>query len=429
MSDNNLTKVVQTMASQALPLALAAMAGVLLARILQPEGRGIYATITTTAGIAIVLGHLSVGKSQIVFWPTCERHRSLTGNALILGLVLGLVSTLVTLGVVIIFLPLPAPYLMIMALVAVPFGVASVNLKGILLLQDRIGLINRAVVMAALVLYIPILALAITGNLTLTMVVACWAISTVVPFVLFTRSLGLPAMRGEAALAREQLSLSGRYHIGLVAFHLLLTVDVLLLNAFVSPAEVGLYTVAMAFLSLARVPTDAIAQVTLPRQAIEDELAAQDVTVRTIRLNLLLSSACVGAMAITSPTLIPLLYGAPFAGSVAPLLALAPGMIAWSLLRPVEQYLVRLRRPMTMASIAIGALVANLGLNAVLIPLWGATGAALASSASYIAIAAIEVQWFARTAGTDVRDLLPRLSDLMRATRSLRPRGQTDSVP
>ena len=60
----------QTMASQAFPLAMAAVAGVFLARGLQPEGRGVYATVTTTAGIATVVGHMSVGRSQMALWPS-----------------------------------------------------------------------------------------------------------------------------------------------------------------------------------------------------------------------------------------------------------------------------------------------------------------------------------------------------------------------
>ena len=57
----------------------------------------------------------------------------------------------------------------------------------------------------------------------------------------------------------------------------------------VSPAEVGLYTVGAAFLTFSRVPADAVTQVALPRQAAEDELGARDVSVRVLRLNLLLN--------------------------------------------------------------------------------------------------------------------------------------------
>ncbi len=403
--------LLQTMASQAIPLVLAAVAGVFLARCLQPEGRGIYATITTTAGIATVVGHLSVGRSQIALWPVLERHRPLVGNAAVLGLVLGAASALLTLGAVSALALTAATHLVVVALLAVPFGVAAVNLRGIALLESRVGLANRSVVLSAVVLYVPILLLAVAGGLTLTAVVACWAVSTLLPFVLFARPLGLP-VRGEAALARRQLALSGRYHLGAVAFHVLLTVDVLLLNAWAAPAEVGLYTVATSFLSLSRVPTDALAQIVLSRQAVRDESDARAVTARAIRLNLMLSSAAVGVLACAAPLLIPRLYGAAFTGSVLPLLALAPGTVAWSLLRPVEQYLVRLGRPMTMTAVSAGALASNVALNAVLIPTWGPAGAALASTVSYGAMAVVEVGWFARVAGLDARDLLPGARDV-----------------
>jgi O-antigen/teichoic acid export membrane protein len=229
-------------------------------------------------------------------------------------------------------------------------------------------------------------------------------------------------------LARRQLALSCRYHIGLVAFHLLLTADIFLLSALVSPAEVGLYTVGTAFLTFARVPADAVTQIALPRQAIQDERAARDVTVRVLRVNLLISSTLVGTLAIVSPVLIPLLYGAAFTRSVAPLLLLAPGVIALSLIRPVEQYLVRLGRPMTMTAIAFGALATNLALNAVLIPRWGADGAALSATVSYTAMLAIEVVWFARAASAGVRELLPQISDLRSMVSMLVKAGRTPST-
>ncbi|MEV4299045.1 lipopolysaccharide biosynthesis protein [Microbispora rosea] len=413
--------LLRTMGSQALPLALAAVAGVFLARCLQPEGRGVYATITTTAGIAIVLGHLSVGRSQIALWPLLDRYRPLAGNAAILGLALGLASAAVTFGVVTALHLVPAPALMAMALLAVPFGVAVVNLKGIALLEGRVGLANKSVVTAAVVQYVPVLVMAVTGTATLPTVIACWAVATILPFALFVRPLGLPAP-GDAALARRQLAMSGRFHPGTMALHLLLTVDVPLLGALVTPAEVGLYTVAASLLSLSRVPTDALAQITLSRQAVRDEADARRVTARTIRLTLLLSCAAVGALTCASPLLVPLVYGPAFAASVGPLLAFAPGAVAWSVLRPLEQYLVRLGRPITMTAIAAGALASNLALNAVLIPLWGARGAGLASTLSYGAMVAVEAGWFARVAGLGAADLLPGPGDVRWVVSALRRR-------
>ncbi|MGW4422903.1 lipopolysaccharide biosynthesis protein [Streptosporangium sp. NPDC004631] len=415
------TRIVQTAASNGLRLALSAATTVLIARTLQPEGRGVYAMIVTTATTAIVAGHLSVGKSQIALWPDPTRHRSLTGNGLLLGLLFGTVSALFTLGVVITFVPGLTPHPLGIALLAVPFGIASSNLNGIALLQFRTALANRGVILSALVLSLPVVVLAVTGNLTVTSAVVCWAMATTAPVALFLRSLGPAVLRGDATLARRQLSLSGRYHIGLICHHLLQTADVFLLNIFVSEAEVGLYAAAGALLALAWVPTDAIAQVTVYRQAGEDEGTARDVTARALRFNLLLCSAVTAVLAIASPTLIPLLYGDAYTGSVAPLLLLAPGAIALSLTRPTDQYLVRLGRPLSMAVLPLGALALNLALNVLLIPRWGAAGAALASSLGYTALAATAVGWFAWVAGVGVRELLPRADDV-RWVISLLPR-------
>ncbi|MFD8564440.1 lipopolysaccharide biosynthesis protein [Streptosporangium canum] len=417
-------KGVQTMASHTVRLALAAAAGVVVARTLQPDGRGLYAVIITAAGLAISAGHLSVVKSQIALWPNPAHHRSLVGNGLILGLLLGSVSALATLGIVVEYVPLEAPHLLALALLAVPFGIASANLNGILFLQARNGVANRAVVVSALVMYVPILVLGASGDLTVMAVVLCWTIATAAPCLLFIPSLGLWGARADPALARRQLALSGRYHIGNVSFQLLLTVDLLLLNSFASSAQVGLYTVAVAFLALANVPTDATTQITLARQAVDDGHDARQATARALRLNLLFSSVAVGVLAMAASTLIPLLYGAAYAGSVAPLLARAPGAIALSLLRPAEQYLVRLGRPMTMTAVAVGALTVNLALNMLLIPEWGATGAAVAASVSYIAMVLTEVLWFARVAGVGMRELLPRVSDLRSVVSALPAAGR-----
>ncbi|MBB4935778.1 O-antigen/teichoic acid export membrane protein [Streptosporangium album] len=400
------------MASNTLRLVLATGTGILIARTLQPESRGIYAVITTAALIAMTIGQLSLDRSQIALWPDASRRHFLMGNGLLLGLILGVVSASVTFIATALFVPLPAPYLLVIAMLPVPFGIAWTNLQGILLLQSRTRLVNGAGVLTGLVQFLPILVFTVTDSLTVTVVIVCWAISTVAPFLLFLYVLRHSALCGDAALARRQLALSGRYHIGRVALYLHMTADVLLLNALASPSEVGLYTVAVSILSLTQVPTEAVRQVCLPGQTVENDRDAGNTTVRALRFNLMFSAIVIIALIVTSPVLVPLVYGSVYAGSVAPLLALAIGSLALAPLRVVEQYLIRLARPMTMTTIAIAALIVNLALNAVLIPHWGAVGAGLASSASYTAMVAVEITWFIRVSKIRAREMLPQISDL-----------------
>ncbi|GAA0999464.1 hypothetical protein GCM10009555_100510 [Acrocarpospora macrocephala] len=411
---SSLRRALDTVASQVLRLGLAAVTGVLLARALEPESRGVYAVVATTAGITIQLGHLSLQQSQIAFWPDAGKRRALLANGLFLSLAIGALCALLAFAASLV-LPLASPALLALALLAVPFGVAAINLNGIMLLRSRQRLVNRAWVLTGLTQCVPLLVLIALGKASVTAVIVCWALSTASPFMLFAATLKLRSLRGRMRLARRQLALAGRYHPGRLAFYLLLTVDVLLLNALASAREAGLYTVAVAVLSLAAAPAEAVRQLSLARQADADGDGAREATTRALRLNLLTGTAVVAVLAATAPILIPLVYGSAYAPSVAPMLALAPGAIMLALLKPVEQFLVRLSRPMTMTAIAIIALGVNLVLNGVLIPQWGAVGAALASTAAYTLIAVIELIWFVRASKTAPRELLPRRADLVPA--------------
>lgn len=411
--------VVRSLANRAARLVLGMVTGVLIARTLQPEGRGIYAVIATTAGAAIVVGHLSLEKSQIALWVDRSRHRSLIANGLILGVLLGSVSAL---GALLLISVIGSPggfTLWGLALFAVPFGAAAINLNGVLLLQARLDDLNRKTLLCALVQCVPILVLAAVGQVTITSVIICWALSTALPFVLAVRALRPIDLRWDTGLMRRQLSLSSRYHVGWVGLYFIVTIDILLLNAMDSPATVGLYTVAVTILALTYIPGETITQIVLPRQAAGEVQDAQQITARAFRLNLLIASTFVALLAGVSPWLIPVVYGQAFAGSVAPLLALAPGTVAMTLVRPLEQYLVRLERPSTMTAISVCALTTNVLLNLAMIPRWGAVGAALASSAAYILMTFLEMTRFTRSTGTPMRELLPRPADLRSVVKPL----------
>ncbi|MBN6053692.1 polysaccharide biosynthesis C-terminal domain-containing protein, partial [Nonomuraea sp. RK-328] len=397
--------------TRAIRLGLSTVTGVLIARTLLPEGRGVYAVIATAAGAAIVVGHLSLEKSQLALWSDAARHRALITNGTVLGLLLGSISAL---GAMLLVTLTGSPGgwdVWLVALCAVPFGAAAVNLNSILMLQSRMDLLNRKTVVCSLAQCLPILLLVAVDRVSVTGVIVCWAVSTALPFFLAVRELR-PYPRWDPALVRRQLALSGRYHVGWVAMYLLVTVDVLLLNALDSPATVGIYTVAVTVMALTRIPGETITQIVLPAQAAGEPDDAKHVTARALRLNLLVSSAVVTLLAALSPWLVPLVYGPAFAGSVAPLLALAPGTVALMVVRPLEQHLVRLDRPLAMAAVSLTALAANVLLNLVMIPWWGAVGAAVASTVTYFLMAGVEVSRFTASTGLPARALVPGVADV-----------------
>ncbi len=120
-----------------------------------------------------------------------------------------------------------------------------------------------------------------------------------------------------------------------------------------------------------------------------------------------LAAGSVAALCLAGPVLLPAGYGAEFAGAVPALFALAPGLFALGAARQVSAYLVRLHRPLTMSAASAAALALNVVAILVLVPRWGIVGCALASSASYTLVAAVQVVRFCRASGTPLRRLLP----------------------
>jgi O-antigen/teichoic acid export membrane protein len=127
---------------------------------------------------------------------------------------------------------------------------------------------------------------------------------------------------------------------------------------------------------------------------------------------------------------VPLAYGSDYVGSIAPLLALLPGVVAVGLTRPITAILVRLDRPLVLSAICILALVVNVSLNLVLIPVLGVVGASVASSVAYAAQALAYTSWLLRETPLRLADLRPTRRDLiLLATVVRRSQAPATQVP
>ena len=420
--DSRLPKLVGTVSTRLVLLVLAAIGGIVTARVLQPAGRGTYAVVVAVATTALSLGHLSIEQSNVFLWHRGEDRRALATNALALGLVAGTVAAAAAWVVVEVLFPGAFPGIatgsLATALAAVPFGMALLYLYGIVVLDDRIGRQNAVRASAAALQVSAIAAFAAAGRLTPATVVVIWAVATALPVLGILPGLGVRPRRFSLPLARQALVTGSRYHLGMAALFLVWRVDVFLLNALDNRVQVGLYALAVSIAELSSLVTDSAAQVALPRQIGGPFDDAARYTARVARVTAVGSFALVALIALGGPIAIPLVFGSSFRGSVAPLLGLLPGVLALGLIRPVTSLFIRLDRPLVVSALAIAALATNVALNLVLIPPLGALGAALASTIAYVQLAGCYIVWLLRATPVCAADLLPRRSELGEIVRS-----------
>ncbi len=398
------------------------LTSVIVARALGPGDRGAYWVIVTIATTAAAIGNLSVEKSQTALWTREGDRSTIAANALWLGLAVGAVAAGVSFAVVL----LPGAAVaagdratLIWGLAAVPVMMAIVYVNNVHVLRARTGVVNRGSLAGAALQCSALVTLGFSGWLTVERVVIAWTLSVVVNLLLLLPSLPVRRPRDRRLVART-LSCGLCHHPGYVCHFLLLRLDVLILNAMSTPAAVGIYSMAVTPAELLRAMTGAVVQIALPRQMESSREAAAAYTARTIRITAVLATTSVVLFCLAGPFLVVAAAGPAFAGCVAPMLVLAPGVAATAAAAPAAAYLLRLNLPIRTSLMYGMALLTNLVLNILLIPGAGVVGCALASTIAYTALAAAQVGWFARSAGMPLRRLSPGAAEVREITRRFR---------
>jgi len=205
---------------------------------------------------------------------------------------------------------------------------------------------------------------------------------------------GLRRVRPDRPLALEVSRYGLRGQIGSLLLLLNLRLDFALLGALAGPAVLGVYAVASKYAELLRLPGLAVGYVLYPRFAGQGSAVA---LARTRRLLPRAAALTIGGaipLAALAPLLLPLLYGREFTPAVVPAWVLIGGLTLDGAAGLLTAYLYATRRPgLNSVAMGVGVLI-TAGLDVLLIPRLGATGAAVASATAYLVTAAALVALF-----------------------------------
>lgn len=406
-------------------LVMGVLASVVVARALSPEQRGTYYMAVAVATTAMALGHLSVEQAQTAMWSEKRQQPCLDANSVPLGLLVGTAAAVVAIGLSLAVqghANLPDLSLLATACVGVPLSMSAVYGTNIALLRDRPRAAGWATLASAAVQCLCLVALGLTGHLTVEAVVIVWVVAFAVSLAVLTAAGGVTVGRPNLGLAGATCAKGLRFHAGSVAAYLLLRSDVFLLNAFGGSREVGIYTLAVTLSDLSRLAVDVRAQVTLSAQCADDVGDAAVVTARIVRYMVLLGLVSGAVTVAAVSVLIIPLYGRAYAEAATVVAWLVPGIVLLSVCRPLSSFLLRMRSSRVIVLPSLIALAVNVGLNAVLISAWGAVGCAIASTVAYAVLVSFQVTYFSRLSGVDWRCLLPTSAEAARVTTEVKRR-------
>ena len=387
--------VATTLGARFAGLPLALVSSILLARALQPAGKGVYATVTTIGDLALVLGTLGISTAAVYYLARASDAPEET-RATVLGVCLsiGLLITILLAAVAAVSLASGATEGGWALLAVAPVGIIALgraSLESFFRAQHRIRTINAVAVVSSVVFLVLIVVAVLGPGLTAPSAVAL----RVVSIAAATGALLFAARSGGIALPRPRLHgptvrLLLAYGLPYAAYSIVQNFsnrfDYILLRIFGDSSTVGIYSVAVGQAELLWILPTAVGFVLFPRLAAivrDDRARAARETAAVLRWSVLLTSAGAIVLAVVATPLTRIVYGSAFVPAVTPLRILLVGIVASSFLQVLSSLLLgsgRLR--MLIITTACGFAL-NLGLNLVLIPRFEMNGAAISSAVSY----------------------------------------------
>lgn len=389
-------------------LAVAGVLGLLAARWLGPQGRG---ELVLALAVVALLAPLAAGgidsfiASRIRLDPGLPERSvdrlglgmARSGGAIIAvstvfyGIAVGLPPAVVALGATV-------------ALIRPTLAVLQAIATG----QDRVARLGRVLTVGAVTQLVSVLVLSLDGP-TVSDFITGSLLGMVVGCALLVRLVGwpepAPGARLDGARRRRIWKFGGKVVLGDALQVANYRLDVFILAAFVPVADVGVYAVAVTIVEMLWQLPYALSRSLLPRIS-----GGEMNRVRVVRLSLAMAAVLillsVAGLVLVSWFAVPVL-GPEYARVPGLLALLLPGVLFIGVAKPLAAWTLSQGYPeRNLAASAIGFLVVVAG-DLLLIPHYGVSGAAVASTLAYIVAACTVALMFAPDKSAGIRTAKP----------------------
>jgi O-antigen/teichoic acid export membrane protein len=404
-----LYEVSLTFGTRVVGLFITILASVIAARVLGPSGKGALAVTGLITSLAVQFGDLGLHASTTYFaarQPSALRR--IATLSLWVGLWMGVLLSGLVLAAAWLFPgslgEIPEGYLLF-PVVVIPFSLLSLYFQNLLLGMQRIFAFNvvdlagKGVGLLATILVLHVLHLGVWELLVAGLVISVGGSLVTIWIVLREAPLSSGI---DCALARDMLRYGMKFYLACLCAFLVIRIDLLMVNYFNGVTEAGIYSVAVGFADLLYMLPIAIGTILFPRIA-RDQAGEGGLTLMACRFAVVLMGAVCLAAALLARPMIHLLYGSAFTDSVRPLLWLLPGVFVLSLETIVANDLAGRGYPAVLVVYWGVGLLLNIVLNLILIPDWGATGAAAASTVTYAVMSVLVFRRFLADSGVPWR--------------------------
>ena len=418
---------VQTFGTQLLQSVASITTGVLIARGLGPGGQGTYSIFAAGIGIGSTIATLGQFESNVLSsGGRATMGRTLLVRSLLHGaLVLALLLTGGTWWASVVGLErrdLATIFAVVLSLEVVALMVRGINLG-----QHHVTAYNAATLLQRLAYLAAVALIAAVAGLSLLRVTSGWALATTLSIIasavwIWRRSDPAPVTWTDLIRGWGGTLGRGLRAVSVITLTLLLIrCDVYMLRWLVNIETVGQISVATYLAEWLWYIPSILGSVLFAAVAAERGQAVVSQICRAGRAVVLLIGPVLIVLLLTGRILVNTLYGPSYQPAGWLFLLLLPGMAAIALHLIVDAWFSGNGFPPITLWAVGGALATKVGLNLLVVPRYGAQGAAAVTSVVYIGLLTTKLIAFTRQTGVPISAvLLPTRADITANLQTIR---------
>ncbi len=393
MSKSFSKNITLTLFTRVVNLFFALLTSIIIARLLGPNGMGIYSLSLLLPAIILIFADMGISPATIYYVAKKKFPLSqILGNNFIYALIMGFLGVVV--GLIIIFffqnfiIPGVSKIYLIISLILIPLQLLFFYLQNMLSGKQNFKKYNIISFLNYFLILASVSACAFISRFGIIQVIVsiifAWFLSDLIIFYLLKKEAGSIDFK----LNREYINKSLKYGIlanfanilGFLNYRL----DMFLVNLFLGSTAVGFYTIGVGLAERIWIFSSVASIVLFPKVASEKNISGAKIFTPVVLRTILIVTIILSIfLYFLSKPLIYLFYSSKYLLSVSVLKSLLLGVVALSGAKILSNDIAGRGKPIINTYIASITIVVNLVLNIIWIPKYGIVGAAWASSVSY----------------------------------------------
>lgn len=405
-----------TFITQASTLVFRVGISIIIARILGPEGKGIYSLAMLLPLFLMYFTHFGIG-SATVFYLGKRRYSSeeVFGNNIIYTILLSTFAILT--GLVIIFFfsdklfqGVAIQYLFL-ALLVVPLHLFLGFIVCVLLGLQKIRKYNF-ILSLRVFLFFALVGIFLWGFRfgIMTVIIAeisAFLITCIVLFFITKKETRAICLKPNKDYFKNSFLYGIKVYLEKLLLFLHYRIDMVLISIFLNPLMVGFYSLSAGLSEKIWLISDAVGTVLFPKISSEtDKKKIKEFTPLIFRNVLFIITLLAILLLVAGHWLIILLYSDAFLKSIRPFQILLIGAVTISGCNILGNDLRGRGKPMLNTYITGASVILNITLNIFWIPKFGILGAAWATSISYAVALLITLIIYRKISGNRIKDII-----------------------